>query len=92
MRRLALDIGNKRIGVAVSDITGFPVQPNKAIVGANAFRHASGIHQDGVIKSKSTFEIMDPESIGLTGNTLVLSKLSGRAGLKSRLEDLGYNL
>ena len=76
----------------VSDITGFPVQPNKAIVGANAFRHASGIHQDGVIKSKSTFEIMDPESIGLTGNALVLSKLSGRAGLKSRLEDLGYSL
>lgn len=76
----------------VSDITGFPVQPNKAIVGANAFRHASGIHQDGVLKAKSTFEIMDPESIGLSGNSLVLSKLSGRAGLKSRLEDLGYEL
>ncbi len=89
------DINTKEIyktSRLVSDITGFPVQPNKAIVGANAFRHASGIHQDGVIKSKSTFEIMDPESIGLTGNTLVLSKLSGRAGLKSRLEDLGYNL
>ena len=88
------DINTKEIyktSRLVSDITGFPVQPNKAIVGANAFRHASGIHQDGVIKSKSTFEIMDPESIGLTGNTLVLSKLSGRAGLKSRLEDLGYN-
>ena len=89
------DINTKQIyktSRLVSDITGFPVQPNKAIVGANAFRHASGIHQDGVIKSKSTFEIMDPESIGLTGNSLVLSKLSGRAGLKSRLEDLGYIL
>ena len=93
--KVETDINTKEIyktSRLVSDITGFPVQPNKAIVGANAFRHASGIHQDGVIKSKSTFEIMDPKSIGLTGNTLVLSKLSGRAGLKSRLEDLGYNL
>ena len=92
---VSTDINTKQIyktSRLVSDITGFPVQPNKAIVGANAFRHASGIHQDGVIKSRSTFEIMDPESIGLTGNSLVLSKLSGRAGLKSRLEDLGYNL
>ena len=92
---VSTDINTKQIyktSRLVSDITGFPVQPNKAIVGANAFRHASGIHQDGVIKSKSTFEIMDPESIGLTGNSLVLSKLSGRAGLKSRLEDLGYIL
>ena len=76
----------------VSDITGFPVQPNKAIVGANAFRHASGIHQDGVLKNRSTFEIMDPRSVGWPSNELVLGKLSGRAGLRSRLEELGYSL
>jgi len=76
----------------VSDITGFPVQPNKAIVGANAFRHASGIHQDGVLKEKSTFEIMDPQSVGWPSSTLVLGKLSGRAGLRARLEQLGYVL
>ena len=76
----------------VSDITGFPVQPNKAIVGANAFRHASGIHQDGVLKERSTFEIMDPRSVGWPSNELVLGKLSGRAGLRARLEELGYTL
>ena len=76
----------------VSDITGFPVQPNKAIVGANAFRHASGIHQDGVLKERSTFEIMDPRSVGWPSNELVLGKLSGRAGLRARLEELGYAL
>ena len=76
----------------VSDITGFPVQPNKAVVGANAFRHASGIHQDGVLKDRSTFEIMDPKSVGWPSNELVLGKLSGRAGLRSRLEELGYSL
>ena len=76
----------------VSDITGFPVQPNKAIVGANAFRHASGIHQDGMLKERTTFEIMDPQSVGWTTSSLVLGKLSGRAGLRSRLEDLGYEL
>ncbi len=76
----------------VSDITGFAVQPNKAIVGANAFRHASGIHQDGVIKERTTYEIMDPQAVGLPRNMLVLGKLSGRAGLRSRLEELGYEL
>ena len=76
----------------VSDITGFAVQPNKAIVGANAFRHASGIHQDGVIKERTTYEIMDPQAVGLPSNMLVLGKLSGRAGLRSRLEELGYQL
>ena len=76
----------------VSDITGFPVQPNKAIVGANAFRHASGIHQDGVLKDRSTYEIIDPKSVGWPSNSLVLGKLSGRAGLRSRLEELGYHL
>ncbi len=76
----------------VSDITGFPVQPNKAIVGANAFRHASGIHQDGVLKDKTTFELIDPQKVGWPSNSLVLGKLSGRAGLRSRLEELGFHL
>ncbi|MFQ5860249.1 MAG: 2-isopropylmalate synthase, partial [Dehalococcoidia bacterium] len=76
----------------VSRITGFPVQPNKAIVGENAFRHASGIHQDGVLKERTTYEIMEPQSIGWPGSVLVLGKLSGRAGLRARLEDLGYHL
>ena len=76
----------------VSDITGFQVQPNKAIVGANAFRHASGIHQDGVLKERTTFEIMDPQSVGWPSSSLVLGKLSGRAGLRARLDDLGFHL
>ncbi len=77
----------------VSDITGFPVQPNKAIVGANAFRHSSGIHQDAILKERSTFEIIEPQSVGWpTSHAMVLSKLSGRAGLRSRLEQLGFTL
>jgi 2-isopropylmalate synthase len=77
----------------VSDISGFPIQPNKAVVGQNAFRHASGIHQDGVLKERQTYEIMDPVAIGWpSGNGVVLGKLSGRAGLRSRLEELGYKL
>ena len=76
----------------VSETFGFPVQYNKAIVGMNAFRHASGIHQDAVLKERTTFEIMDPESVGWRGNSLVLGKLSGRAGLRARLEQLGYKL
>ena len=76
----------------VSRITGMPVQPNKSVVGENAFRHASGIHQDGVIKERTTYELMDPVSIGWPGSTLVLGKLSGRAGLRARLEALGYML
>ncbi len=76
----------------VSDITGFSVQANKAVVGQNAFRHASGIHQDGVLKERTTYEIMDPRSIGVPDSSLVLGKLSGRAGLRSRLEELGYHL
>ena len=76
----------------VSRITGMPIQPNKSVVGENAFHHASGIHQDGVLKERTTYELMDPVSIGWPGNVLVLGKLSGRAGLRSRLEDLGYVL
>ncbi len=75
----------------VSQITGFAVQPNKAIVGRNAFRHASGIHQDGLLKERSTYEIMDPVRVGVPRSELVLGKLSGRHGLKSRLGELGYN-
>ena len=74
----------------VTRITGMPVQPNKSVVGENAFRHASGIHQDGVLKERTTYELMDPVSIGWPGNELVLGKLSGRAGLRARLEALGY--
>jgi len=77
----------------VADYSGMHVQPNKAIVGLNAFRHQSGIHQDGVVKLRENFEIMDPKSVGWTeGSQFVLSKLSGRAGFKSRIEDLGYEL
>ena len=76
----------------VSEHTGFAVQPNKAIVGKNAFRHASGIHQDGILKERTTYEIMDPTKIGLRSNELVLGKLSGRHAFRSRLEDLGYAL
>ena len=76
----------------ISGIFGFPVQYNKAIVGRNAFRHSSGIHQDGFIKERTTFEIMEPGSVGWRGESLVLTKLSGRAGLRSRLADLGYRL
>ena len=76
----------------VSDLTGLPVQPNKAIVGGNAFRHESGIHQDGILKNPITYEIMDPQSVGVPTTTLYLGKLSGRHALKKRLEALGYSL
>lgn len=76
----------------VSQITGYPVQPNKAIVGANAFAHESGIHQDGVLKHRETYEIMRAEDVGWTTNRLTLGKLSGRSAFKSRLKDLGIEL
>ena len=76
----------------VSMITGIIVQPNKAIVGANAFAHEAGIHQDGVLKNPMTYEIMKPETIGLNKNILVLGKHSGRHALRSRLKELGYDL
>ncbi len=76
----------------VSELTGFMVQPNKAIVGANAFRHQSGIHQDGVIKLPITYEIMDPKDVGITASSLVLGKLSGRHAFKERLAELGFDL
>jgi len=76
----------------VSTITGMPVQPNKAIVGANAFAHESGIHQDGVLKERTTYEIMNPSHVGLTKGNLVLGKHSGRHALKDRTEVMGYSL
>jgi len=76
----------------VSQITGYPVQPNKAVVGANAFAHESGIHQDGVLKHRETYEIMSAESVGWTTNKLTLGKLSGRNAFRSRLEELGIKL
>ncbi len=76
----------------VSRVTGIDVQPNKAIVGRNAFAHEAGIHQDGVLKDKRTYEIMDAELIGLTSNTLVLGKHSGRHAFNDKLHELGYEL
>ena len=75
----------------VSSITGFAVQPNKAIVGANAFAHESGIHQDGVLKHAGTYEIMSPESVGLKKSNLVMGKHSGRHAFMEKLKELGYN-
>ncbi len=94
--RLSTNINTKefyRISRMVSKATGFIVPPNKAIVGANAFRHESGIHQDGVLKERSTYEIMDPEEVGLPSHDgLVLGKHSGRHAFKERLKNLGIDL
>ncbi|CAN5719392.1 2-isopropylmalate synthase [soil metagenome] len=76
----------------VSYLTGFQVQPNKAIVGRNAFAHESGIHQDGVLKNPLTYEIMTPQSVGLSGSRLSVGKLSGRRGLQGKLSELGHDL
>ena len=81
-----------RTSQMLTRITGVKVQPNKAIVGENAFAHEAGIHQDGVLKNKQTYEIMTPESIGITEKNLVLGKHSGRAALKARIEELGYEI
>ena len=76
----------------VSRYTGILVQPNKAIVGANAFAHEAGIHQDGILKEKTTYEIMTPESVGIAQSTLVLGKHSGRHAFRERIKALGYEL
>jgi 2-isopropylmalate synthase len=76
----------------VSRLTGYPVQPNKAIVGRNAFAHESGIHQDGVLKERTTYEIMDAKSVGLEANSIVLGKHSGRHALKQALSELGFEV
>ena len=80
-----------RASKLVSAATSFPVQYNKAIVGRNAFAHESGIHQDGVLKDASTYEIMTPESVGIKETTLVMGKHSGRAAFKDKLRELGYD-
>ena len=80
----------KKMSDMISDISGFVIQPNKAIVGRNAFLHESGIHQDGVLKNKSTYEIIDPADVGIETNNIVLGKLSGRSALKSKIEEMGY--
>jgi 2-isopropylmalate synthase len=88
-------INTKKITKAsrtLSTITGFSVQPNKAIVGANAFAHESGIHQDGMLKDARTYEIMTPESVGLTHSEIVLGKHSGRHAFRKKLEELGFDL
>ena len=93
--RVHTDIATENIHPSsrlVSTITGMPVQPNKAIVGANAFAHESGIHQDGVLKERTTYEIMNPSDIGLTKGNIVLGKHSGRHALKDRIEVMGYSL
>lgn len=94
---IGLSTGIKTAGIGplsrlVSRLTGMPVQPNKAIVGSHAFAHESGIHQDGVLKERSTYEIMRPEDVGVTANTLVLGKHSGRHAFRVRLEALGFQL
>ncbi len=81
-----------RVSRMVSNYTGIPVQPNKAIVGANAFSHEAGIHQDGILKNQMTYEIMRPETVGLSRSNLVLGKHSGRHALKVHLEEMGYEV
>ncbi|MBT9488801.1 MAG: 2-isopropylmalate synthase [Rubrivivax sp.] len=93
--KLELNIDASQIVPAsrmVSQTTGFVVQPNKAVVGANAFAHASGIHQDGVLKARDTYEIMRAEDVGWAANKIVLGKLSGRNAFKQRLQELGISL
>ncbi|HEY7735604.1 MAG TPA: 2-isopropylmalate synthase [Candidatus Limnocylindrales bacterium] len=93
--QLATSVQTEQITAAsrlVSYLTGFTVQPNKAIVGQNAFAHESGIHQDGVIKNPLTYEIMTPQSVGLAGSQLTIGKLSGRKGLQGKLRELGHDL
>jgi 2-isopropylmalate synthase len=92
---LATGVQTEQITAAsrlVSYLTGFAIQPNKAIVGGNAFAHESGIHQDGVIKNPLTYEIMTPQSVGLTGSQLTIGKLSGRRGLQGKLKELGHDV
>jgi 2-isopropylmalate synthase len=92
---LTTDVNTREIARSsrlVSRLTGYPVQPNKAIVGRNAFAHESGIHQDGILKDRSTYEIMDATTVGLDANQLVLGKHSGRHALRSALEELGYQV
>lgn len=92
---LTTGVNTKEIARAsrlISKLTGIPVQPNKAVVGANAFAHSSGIHQDGVLKSRTTYEIMNPSDVGVEESALLLTARSGRNGVQNRLKHLGYSL
>lgn len=81
-----------RTSQLVSSLTGVPIQPYKAIVGSNAYSHASGIHQDGILKDRSTYEIIRPETVGMTAHRIVLTSRSGRHALRARLKELGYDI
>ena len=80
------------VSTMVSDLMGMSVQPNKAIVGANAFAHSSGIHQDGVIKNRETYEIIDPAEVGVNASTIILTARSGRSALAYRFKHIGYDV
>ncbi|WP_370898345.1 2-isopropylmalate synthase [Chryseobacterium gossypii] len=93
--KLYTDIKSRMLNsmsVLVSDLMGMPVQPNKAIVGANAFAHSSGIHQDGVIKNRETYEIIDPEDVGINASSIVLTARSGRSALAYRFRHIGFDI
>lgn len=93
--KLYTDVQSKMLNpmsVLVSELMGMPVQPNKAIVGANAFAHSSGIHQDGVIKNRETYEIIDPEEVGVNTSTIVLTARSGRSALAYRFKHIGFEV
>lgn len=92
---LHTDINSRMLNemsLMVSDLMGMPVQPNKAIVGANAFAHSSGIHQDGVIKNRETYEIIDPEEVGVNASSIILTARSGRSALAYRFKHIGYDI
>ncbi|MEC3876254.1 2-isopropylmalate synthase [Chryseobacterium salviniae] len=93
--KLYTEVNSKMLNdmsVLVSDLMGMPVQPNKAIVGANAFAHSSGIHQDGVIKNRETYEIIDPVEVGVNASTIVLTARSGRSALAYRFKNIGFEV
>ncbi len=93
--RLHTDVNSRMLNemsLMVSDLMGMPVQPNKAIVGANAFAHSSGIHQDGVIKNRETYEIIDPEEVGVNASSIILTARSGRSALAYRFKHIGYDI
>ncbi|MEA1849299.1 2-isopropylmalate synthase [Chryseobacterium sp. MHB01] len=93
--KLYTEINSKMLNymsILVSDLMGMPVQPNKAIVGANAFAHSSGIHQDGVIKNRETYEIIDPAEVGVNASTIVLTARSGRSALAYRFKNIGFDV
>ena len=80
------------MSLLVSELMGMPVQPNKAIVGSNAFAHSSGIHQDGVIKNRETYEIIDPAEVGVNESSIVLTARSGRSALAYRFKNIGFDV